>query len=106
MPAESRSESDSARCQPSESRSEADSARRRPSESRSEAAAARPLGADTTENRDGSDSLDAGFSYITPSMAEFELTRQAMLVMNYDASLQEQTSLDVYWKNPHMTVYT
>ena len=50
-------------------------------------------------NRDGSDSFNAGFMYITPSNIEFTSMRQAALTMKYDASLQEQAFLNVYWKN-------
>ena len=50
-------------------------------------------------NGDGSDYFNAGLLFITPSRTEYGLMKQAMLVMNYDASLQEQAFLNVYWKN-------
>ena len=50
-------------------------------------------------NGDGTDYFNAGLLYITPSMTEYGLMTQAMLVMNYDASLQEQAFLNVYWTN-------
>jgi hypothetical protein len=46
-----------------------------------------------------SDAFNAGFLYITPSIQEFEQMRRADLSMKYDAELQEQAFLNVYWKN-------
>jgi hypothetical protein len=53
---------------------------------------------------DGSDKFNAGFLYLTPSKTQFTKMKQAAFSMKYDTVLQEQSFLNVYWKNH--TVFT